>query len=113
MSGARAEIFARLKAVLDQRHNPSVRFSGAHQRMCTPPPALIPQRGQTHGATRLSTFVDEAQRAGAQVVSVDVPADIPGAVVRILQDVGVSRLKIAPHPELLAMDWSAMDVARS
>lgn len=112
MNRARAEIFGRLKTVLDKRHNPSVRFSDADARMkvLAQTPAMIPKRGQTQGAQRVSTFVDEAQRAGAHVVYLHAMDDVPKAVSGVLQEVGVSRLKIAPHTELQAMDWSTMDV---
>jgi len=111
MSSARTQIMGRLKATLDKRHNPTVRLSGADQRMKAPVPGLVPKRGQSEGLARIELFADEARRVEAQVVRVDTMADVPAAAQRAVRDAGATRLKIAPHPQLEALDWTGQDVA--
>jgi len=114
MSDNRSRIMGRLKAALDRRHNPTVRFSGADQYMKAPPAGLtaglIPKRGQSEGLARIAMFVDEAERAHAQVVRLDNVAAVPAAAFNICAEAGAKRLKIAPHPDLQGLDWAGQDV---
>lgn len=111
MSDSRTRIMGRLKAALDQRHNPTVRFSGADQRMKSPPAGLIPKRGQAEGPACIAMFVDEAEHAHAQVVRLADMAQVPAAAAKICQEAGAECLKIAPHADFQGLDWSAQDVA--
>ncbi|MCR4377246.1 MAG: lactate utilization protein [Rhodospirillales bacterium] len=111
MNDSRTRIMGRLKAALDQRHNPTVRFSGADQRMKSLPAGLIPKRGQAEGPARIAMFVDEAERAETRVVRLGGMAQVPAAAAKICQEAGSGSLKIAPHPDLQGLDWSAQDVA--
>jgi L-lactate dehydrogenase complex protein LldG len=110
MSDSRTRIMGRLKAALDQRHNPTVRFSGADQRMKFPPAGLIPKRGQAEGPARIAMFVDEAEYGHAQVVRLGDLGQVPAAAAKICQEAGAGSLKIAPHPDLQGLDWSGRDV---
>ena len=107
MSDARTEIMGRLKAALDKQHNPTVRLSGADQRMKAPPSGLIPKRGQSEGPARTALFVDEAERVSAQVVRLDKMAAVPAAALKAAAG---ARVKIAPHPKLQALDWAGKDI---
>lgn len=111
MIDARSHIMGRLKAALDKRHNPTVRVSGADQRMRAPVAALIPKRGRTEGAARTAMFQDQAEYAHAQVVRLARLADLPAAVAAALKEAGAARVKIAPHPDLQALDWSGVTAA--
>jgi len=109
MSGARGHIFARLKAALDARHNPTVRVSGADQRIRAHARNLVPARGQG-GAELVQRFVDEAEFAAAEVVRLDSIAALPAAALGVAREAGAGHLKAAPHPALEALDWPGFEV---
>lgn len=111
MSDARTDLFARLKARLDERHNPTVRVSGADQRMRSHTPNLIPKRGQLSGAARVQLFVDEAERVSAQVLRLKTLAEVPEAALGVAREAGAQNLKIAPHPVLQGLTWPGTGVA--
>lgn len=111
MNDSRTRIMGRLKAALDQRHNPTVRFSGADQRMKSLPAGLIPKRGQAEGPARIEMFVDETEHAHAQVIRLADMTHVPAAVLKTCQDAGAKHLKIAPHADFVDLDWSGQDVA--
>lgn len=115
MSTSRASIMGRLKTVLDRRHNPTVRVSGADQRIKNPVAGLIPLRGQSEGAARIEMFADEAIRVSAQVLRLDGLAQVPATLARICGEAGAARVKVAPHEALRALDWAGqapgLDVA--
>lgn len=104
---ARKAIFGRLKETLDQVHNPTVRLSGADQRMREAPLNLIPERGRAAGAARTALFVTEAETASAEVYRLKDLNAVPGAVKKLLESLGTSKVKIAPHDKLKALDWCA------
>ncbi|HEY9164207.1 MAG TPA: LUD domain-containing protein [Magnetovibrio sp.] len=110
MTDSRARIMGRLKAALDKRHNPTVRLSGADQRMKAPPRGLIPKRGQSEGLARIEMFVDEATRVSAQVLRLNSIADLPKAAFSAVREFGAARLKVAANPQLQALDWTGYDV---
>ena len=111
MSDARSEIFARLKAKLDQRHNPTVRASGADQRMREHAQALVPKRGQAVGAAGVQMFVDEAERVSAEVLRLGSLDAVVETALKIAKDAGAAQLKIAPHPVLKGLNWPGHGVA--
>lgn len=111
MSTTRANLFARLKAQLDKRHNPTVRASGADQRMREHVQALIPKRGQAQGVAGVEMFVEEAERVSAQVLRLGSREAIVEAALKIAHDAGASQLKIAPHPDLKALNWPGEGVS--
>lgn len=110
MSTARREIFTRLKSVLDIKQDHSTRVQNAEQRIGAAVPNLIPARGRAEGPTRAVMFEAEAKFAQAEVhklVNIEAVAD----KVRILcEDAQMKALKIAPHPQLLALDWHDLNV---
>jgi len=108
---ARKDIFARLKTTLDRVHNPTVRYSGADQRIQDGSPALIPERGRSEGPAKTALFVSEAERADADVRRLTHMADVPEVVKRILTEAKITALKAAPDQELQAMDWADTDIA--
>jgi len=108
---ARKEIFACLKATLDRVHNPTVRYSGAAQRILDAGPVLIPERGRAEGPAKTSLFVSEAENADADVRRLADLDQVPGVVHDILRDAEIDTLKVAPHKTLQAMDWRSVDVA--
>jgi L-lactate dehydrogenase complex protein LldG len=110
MIDSRARIMGRLKTALDKRHNPTVRSSGADQRMKAPPRGLIPKRGQSEGLARIEMFVEEATRVSAQVVRLHALADLPAAALQLAHELGASRLKVAANPQLQALDWDGREV---
>lgn len=110
MSNSRTRIMGRLKSALDKRHNPTLRLSGADQRMKAPAPGLVPKRGQAEGIARIALFVDEAARVSAQVVRLDTLTKVPAAIAQVCAEAGATKLKIAPHPHLQALDWSGQEV---
>lgn len=105
MTNARSRIMGRLKVALDKRHNPTLRLSGADQRIKAPPPGLIPKRGQTQGLARVEMFVSEAERVSAQVERLDSMAEVPAAAARVCADAGAASLKVALNPQLQALNW--------
>ena len=109
MTDSRARIMGRLKMALDKQHNPTVRLSGADQRMKAPPRGLIPKRGQSEGLARIEMFVAEATRVSAQVVRLDTLAAVPQAAMQLAREFGASRLKVALNPQLQALDWKGLD----
>lgn len=110
MTDSRGRIMGRLKVALDRRHNPTVRLSGADQRMKTPAAGLIPKRGQAEGLARIEMFAAEADYAHAQVVRLGAMAEVPAAAAKVCADAGAAAIKIAPHPALQALDWSGQNV---
>jgi len=108
---ARKDIFARLKTTLDRVHNPTVRYSGADQRIQDGSPALIPERGRSEGPAKTALFASEAERADADVRRLAHMADVPGVVKRILTEAKITALKAAPDKTLQAMDWADIGVA--
>ena len=109
MSESRSRIMGRLKSALDKRHNPTVRLSGADQRIKDHALGLIPARGQSQGAARIQMFIDEAERVSAQVVRLRALSDVPAAAAKACADAGATKLKVAPHPALQALDWANQD----
>lgn len=107
----RPEIMSRLKATLDKIHNPTVRFSRADQRIHDARPALLPERGRSEGPGRTVLFVTEAKAAQAEVHQLAALDDVVQAVVGLLQEAGIDRLKIAPDETLQTLDWAGLDVA--
>lgn len=110
MNDARQRIFARLKTELDKHHNPTVRLSGADQRMKTHARGLVPVRGASEGATRVEMFVHEAEYVSAQVVRLTTLNDVPDAAMQLAREAGAAHLKVAPHPVLKGLDWPGYDV---
>lgn len=108
---ARADILGRLKTTLDQMDDLSMRAARADQRIRDAAPVLLPQRGQAKGAAKIALFMDEAQRADADVRSLASVADVPQVVATILKEAGCTKLKAAPHKTLQAMDWADVDVS--
>ena len=108
---ARKDIFARLKTTLDRVHNPTVRYSGADQRIHDGSPALIPERGRSEGPAKTALFVSEAERADADVRRLAHMGDVPGVVKSILTESKITALKAAPAETLQAMDWANIGVA--
>ncbi len=107
---ARKAIFARLKRTLDKVHNPTVRISGADQRMRETRPNLIPERGQTENQARTALFVTEAEMAAADIVRLASVQDVPNSLRDILTQVGSEKAKVAPHPMLQSLDWSGINI---
>ena len=111
MTDSRSRIMGRLKTALDKIHNPTVRVSGADQRIRAPQPPLLPKRGQSEGIARIEMFIDEAERVHTQVMRLDAMKDVPAALQSICNDVGAAAIKAAPHPTLQGLDWSGQNVA--
>ncbi|MCW8916492.1 MAG: LUD domain-containing protein [Magnetovibrio sp.] len=107
---ARKAIFARLKRTLDEVHNPTVRISGADQRIREANANIIPARGQTEGPARAAMFVSEAEAADAEVMRLAALADVPRFVHDILIQAGASQIKAAPHPQLQDLDWTGVGI---
>jgi len=107
---ARKDIFARLKTTLDRVHNPTVRYSGADQRIQGRVTALIPQRGRSEGPAKTALFVSEAERADTDVRRLAQLSDVPGVVSSILAEAKITALKAAPDETLQAMDWAGVDI---
>ena len=111
MSDARSEIFARLKAKLDQRHNPTVRASGADQRIREHAAALVPKRGRADDQARVQLFIDEAERVSAEVIRLATLDAVVDTALKIAGEAGAAELKVAPHPALKALAWPGHGVA--
>ena len=105
---ARKAIFGRLKENLDRVHNPTVRLSGADQRMWEAPRNIIPVRGKTDGSARTAMFIYEAETASAEVKTLMDWDAVPGAVQQILATLNTSKIKIAPYGKLTNLDWSGI-----
>jgi len=108
---ARDDIFNRLKTTLDRVYAPSVRSAQADQRIQGAAPVLIPERGRAEGPAKVTLFISEAQAAAAEVRQLAGFGDVPGAVRDMAKEAGCTKLKIAPHGTLQAMDWSDMDIS--
>ena len=108
---ARKDILDRLKTTLDRVHNPTVRYSGADQRIQGGATALIPQRGQSEGPAKTALFVDEAGRADADVRRLGQLSDVVEAVNSVLTEAKITALKAVPDETLQAMDWAGVDIA--
>ncbi|MBL4614522.1 MAG: lactate utilization protein [Magnetovibrio sp.] len=109
MSG-RADILGRLKQTLDLAGTATARFSRAEQRILDAAPSLIPQRGQAQGPAMMAMFIDEAQKAQADVRQLAALSDVPKVVAEILKQSDFAKLKAAPHKTLQALDWSGLDI---
>lgn len=110
MSKARTEIFARLKSVLDLKQDQSTRVQNAAQRIGAATPNLIPARGRSEGLTQAVMFEEEAKFAQAEVRKLANLEAVPDIVRDMCQDAQTTALKVAPHPELQAMDWHSLNV---
>lgn len=110
MNDSRSRIMGRLKTALDKIHNPTVRLSGADQRIREPLAPLVPKRGQSEGIARVEMFINEAERVNTQVIRLDSIQAVPAAIQTVCADVAASGVKIAPHPTLQALDWTGQDV---
>ncbi|MEG3616959.1 lactate utilization protein [Magnetovibrio sp. PR-2] len=108
---ARKAIFGRLKETLDRVHNPTVRLSGADQRMHEAPLNIIPKRGRAEGKARTELFVSEAETASAEVYRVSTLDKVVGVVQQLVAAMGGVSVKVAPGAQLKALDWSGLDVA--
>ena len=111
---ARTVILGRLKSTLDTVHNPTVRYSRADQCIkeagTGSSGSLIPERGRAEGPAKTALFVNEAERAEADVYQLARLADVPTMVAGLLKDAGVDEIKIAPEQTLQALDWSGAHV---
>jgi len=107
---ARKAIFERLKTTLDRVHNPTVRYSGADQRIQAGVAGFIPERGRSEGPAKTTLFVSEAERADADVRRLACLDDVPDVVKSVLGEVKFAALKAAPDKILQAMDWAGIDI---
>jgi len=98
MSSARQDIMDRLKA-------------GTKPLRQGLAPGPIPRRGQAEGPARIAMFVKEAEYAKADVVRLKAVTNIPQEMRRILAHVEAVKIKAAPHPDLMALDWAGVDIA--
>ena len=108
---AREQIFANLKDALENRSTLAARNAAADARINAHPSSLIPVRGQTHGADRITAFISEAELADAEVVRLESAEQIPSRLKQILGD--QKSVRAAPHPLLQDLDWAStsLDVA--
>ncbi|MGG5886908.1 LutC/YkgG family protein [Falsiroseomonas sp. HC035] len=76
-------------------------------RLATHPRHLIPARSRLPRAEQIALFIRNAEKEFATVERVPDAAAIPAAVADYLAAQNLpSRLVMAPHPDLLGIDWS-------
>ena len=77
-------------------------------RLATHPRHLIPARSRLPHPEQVDLFVRNVEKEFGSVMRVPDAAAVPGVVVDYLSAQNLpSRLVMAPHPELQAIDWSA------
>ena len=77
-------------------------------RLATHPRHLIPARSRVPRPEQVALFVRNVEKEFGTVARVADPSEIPAAVADYLAAQNLpSRLVMAPHPDLQALDWSA------
>jgi L-lactate dehydrogenase complex protein LldG len=85
---------------------------GLIDRLETPKANLIPKRGQGDLKTQCATFVKMAKEVNTTVSRLKSMAGVPRAAAKYLKEAGLDlKIRIAPHDELQALDWSGMEAS--
>jgi L-lactate dehydrogenase complex protein LldG len=81
------------------------------QRVSNPKPNLIPKRGGGTHKQQISLFVKMAKEVNATVSRLKSLDGVPRAAAKYLKDNDLgTALRLAPHPDLEKMNWSALEV---
>lgn len=105
-TGARAEILARIRAGL-RREAPDEASRRLTERLESPARGPVPARGQGDLATRIATFVAQAERVSATVERVADADNVPEAVQRKLESLGLPlALRATRDPLVARIGWS-------
>lgn len=119
MSGARDEILARLGRALGSggdaraaREADVAAWRTARAGKADGNAGLRPERATRTGDARRKQFIEEAERSRSLIIEIDDLAQLPGAIADYLrrQNAG-GTIRIAPHPDLESLDWSALENA--
>jgi L-lactate dehydrogenase complex protein LldG len=103
---ARDDVFANIRRSLGVTGKEATRRGIVAQRLQEPARGPIPARGQGSPATKLATFIAEAQRVSASVVVLDSDAAVPGEVARYLRDSNLPlQVRIGADVRLTQLDW--------
>jgi len=77
-------------------------------RLLSPQRNIVPQRGQLEGEELLELFIRQATTVDATLARVSSDDEVPEAVADYLKQSNLPpRIRIAPHPDLQALPWSA------
>jgi len=77
-------------------------------RMATHPRHLIPARSRLPRPEQVALFVKNVEKEFGTVDRIQEPSEVPGMVAEYLAAQNMpSRIVMAPHPELEAIDWSS------
>jgi L-lactate dehydrogenase complex protein LldG len=109
MSAARDAILGNIRRAVGREAGPDATTRDAlTERLKSRPRGIIPERGQGAGDALVDDFAARAKQVEATVLQVDAMADVPAAVAGFLAEHNQpSALRLAPHPDLQAIDWSA------
>ncbi len=102
---SRQHILGSVKRALDARSSLAARATAVDARLAATQANTIPARGQSEGAARTKLFVEEAERANAEVLRLKTIGEIPAAVKTLLG--GEAAFKAAPGPFFQDLDWNA------
>ena len=116
MSGARADILARIGSALRGGPVSDTRRSGLEARLMAHPRSLIPARAHDlDRAARVALFIAMAEEADATVTRVASAAAVPDAVARYLAARNLpARAVVTPDPKLAGLPWekTALEIRR-
>ena len=104
---ARDDVFANIRRSLGVTGKEATRRGIVAQRLQEPSRGPIPTRGQGSPATKLATFIGEAQRVSATVVVLENSAAVPGEVARYLRDSNLPlQARLGADVRLTQLDWA-------
>ncbi|MDB5651037.1 MAG: lactate utilization protein [Hyphomicrobiales bacterium] len=108
---ARDDVLSNIRRSLGVTGQESTRRSIVAQRLEQAPRGPIPARGQGDEATRMATFVAEAQRVSASFVMLANRSDVPGEVARFLSEAGLPpEIRMGDDARLTGLDWTGLNV---
>jgi L-lactate dehydrogenase complex protein LldG len=105
---AREDIFAGIRRSLGVTGREATRISAVAHRLSMRPVGVVPVRGQGDPDMRLKTFMEEAQRVSASVVTLSAPDAVPAEVARLLAESSLQpQIRMGQDARLARLDWAA------
>lgn len=106
----RARILGDIRVALGRDRVDDASAGVLAERLEHPHPNRLPAATRGDRATLLQRFVDKLRRVDASVARVDDLGGVPAAVAAWLGD-ATTAVRVAPHPDLAALDWGAAGLA--
>lgn len=103
---SKADIFNRIRSGLHVPSDDSTRKAAVQARLDARQRNLIPQRAQLPENERLRLFIDMADEAAAELVELQSPAELVGAIESWAQENGVAHLVTASDEQIKNLGWS-------